>query len=132
MNAHRVETVISQNRTLMLKDLPFRAGESVEVIILQRSSKLNEKDRYPLRGKPIEYINPTEPVDEWMEQALLYPGIRFLDLTPQIAIESTQLPARFHKDPADQIIVATARIHNCPLLTADAKILGYGHVNTLK
>ena len=72
------------------------------------------------------------PVEEWMEQALSYPGIQFLNLTPQIAIESTQLPVEFHKDPADQIIVATARIHNCQLLTADAKILNYEHVNTLK
>ena len=72
------------------------------------------------------------PVEEWMDQALSYPGIQFLDLTPQIAIESTQLPAGFHKDPADQIIVATARVHNCQLLTVDAKILDYGHVNTLK
>ncbi len=67
MNAHRVETVISQDRTLMLKDLPFRVGESVEVLILQRSSKRSEKDRYPLRGTPIKYINPTEPVaqEDW-------------------------------------------------------------------
>ena len=67
-----------------------------------------------------------------MDQALLYPGIRFLDLTPQIAIESSQLPVGFHNDPVDQIIVATARVHNCQLLTVDAKILDYGHVNTLK
>ncbi len=72
------------------------------------------------------------PVEEWMDQALSYPGIQFLNLTAQIAIESTQLPAGFHKDPADQIIVATARVHNCQLLTVDAKILDYGHVNTLK
>jgi len=67
MNAHRVETVISPDRTLILKDLPFRVGEPVEVIILQRASKGGEKDRYPLRGKPIEYINPTEPVaqEDW-------------------------------------------------------------------
>ena len=72
------------------------------------------------------------PVDAWMDQALLYPGIRFLDLTPQIVIESSQLPVGFHRDPVDQIIVATARVHNCQLLTVDAKILDYGHVNTLK
>jgi PIN domain nuclease of toxin-antitoxin system len=35
----------------------------------------------------------------------------------------------FHRDPADQIIVATARIHDCPLVTQDAKILAYSHVN---
>ncbi len=72
------------------------------------------------------------PVDAWMDHALTYPGIRFLDLTPQIAIESTRLPVEFHKDPADQIIVATARVHNCQLLTADARILDDGNVDTLK
>lgn len=72
------------------------------------------------------------PLAEWMKQALLYPGIQLLELTPQIAIESTQLPGEFHKDPADQIIVASARIHKCPLLTGDTKILAYKHVNTLK
>lgn len=72
------------------------------------------------------------PVKEWMDQALSYPGVRFLNLTPQIAIESTQLPVGFHKDPADQIIVATARVHNCRLLTVDAKMLNYGHVDILK
>ncbi len=62
MNAHRVETVISQDRAVILKDLPFQEGERVEVIILQCPSKRSEKEQYPLRGMPIKYINPTEPV----------------------------------------------------------------------
>ena len=62
MNAHRVETVISQDRAVILKDLPFRAGELVEVIILQCASQQSEVDRYPLRGTPVKYINPTEPI----------------------------------------------------------------------
>jgi PIN domain nuclease of toxin-antitoxin system len=71
-------------------------------------------------------------VRDWMTQALAYPGMRLLPLSPQIAVESTQLPSSFHRDPADQIIVATARIYNCPLLTADAKIISYSHVQVLK
>lgn len=67
-------------------------------------------------------------IHEWIDTALTYPGIQLLNLTPQIVIESTQLPGEFHRDPADQIIVATARIHNCPLLTVDDKILNYSHV----
>ncbi len=62
MNAHRVETVIRQDRTIVLKNLPFREGESVEVTISHCTSKRNEKDRYPLRGTPIKYLDPTEPV----------------------------------------------------------------------
>jgi PIN domain nuclease of toxin-antitoxin system len=70
-------------------------------------------------------------VAEWIEQALAYPGVRLLYLTPRIAVESSHLPGTFHRDPADQIIVATARIRGCPLLTADARILRYPHVKTL-
>lgn len=70
------------------------------------------------------------PVPEWFEQALNYPGICLVELTPRIAFESTRLPGDFHRDPADQIIVATARAHNIPLATVDAKILAYPHVET--
>jgi PIN domain nuclease of toxin-antitoxin system len=45
-----------------------------------------------------------------MEQAMAYPGVQLLELTPQIAIESTKSPGSLHRDPADQIIVATARV----------------------
>lgn len=72
------------------------------------------------------------PVNDWIKQALAYTGIVLLELTPEIAVDSTQLPGTFHRGPADQIIVATARIHRCPLLTADARILNYPHVETLK
>jgi PIN domain nuclease of toxin-antitoxin system len=83
-------------------------------------------------AKLVEYNRLTLPcpTGEWLDQALAYPGILLLNLTPQIALESTQLPNGFHRDPADQIIVATARMYDCPLLTADAKILAYRHVRT--
>ena len=71
------------------------------------------------------------PVEKWIEQAMGYPGIRLLDLSPEISIESTRLPGEFHRDPADQIIVATARIYNCPLLTADGRIIEYPYVKTI-
>jgi PIN domain nuclease of toxin-antitoxin system len=70
-------------------------------------------------------------IEEWMAQAVTYPGMQLLELTPQIAIESTKLPGSFHRDPADQIIVATARLNDIPLLTADSRILQYPHVRTL-
>ena len=70
------------------------------------------------------------PVDKWINQALAYPDIQLLNLTVPIVVESTQLEG-FHRDPADQIIVATARIYQVPLLTADAKILAYPGVNVI-
>lgn len=75
------------------------------------------------------------PIEEWVNQALALPGVELLPLQPSIAIESTQLPENFHGDPADRIIVATARIHRLILCTRDARILEYssnGLVDTLK
>lgn len=77
-------------------------------------------------------IELPDPVEVWMRRALAYPGIQLLDLTPAIAIESTQLPGSFHRDPADQIIVATARVLDCPLATVDTRILDYLHVKLLR
>jgi PIN domain nuclease of toxin-antitoxin system len=71
------------------------------------------------------------PLDDWFSEALSYPGIRLIELTPEIAIESTKLPGEFHRDPADQIIVATARLYDSPLITADSKILKYPYVNAV-
>ncbi len=71
------------------------------------------------------------PLHEWFDKALSYPGIRLLELTPAIAIGSTQLPGEFHCDPADQIIVATARLYDGPLITSDSRILKYPHVKTV-
>ena len=84
-------------------------------------------------AKLVEYgrVELACSIEEWMEKALVYPGIELIALTPQIAIESTKLPGNFHRDPADQIIVATSRVCNIPLLTVDGRILNYPHVKTL-
>ena len=83
-------------------------------------------------AKLVEYGRLELPVsvNEWLAEALAYPGVTLLPLSPEVAVESTQLPGTFHRDPADQIIVATARIHDIPLVTVDSKIVGYPHVET--
>lgn len=67
------------------------------------------------------------PVGQWLTQALQPPAL-LLPLSPEIAVGSTQLPGAFHRDPADQLIVATARHYNCPLVTLDGLIRAYPHV----
>lgn len=94
----------------------------VSAISLWEIAKLVEYDRLEL---PV-------PLEKWFSLALSYPGIQVIDLTPEIAVESTRLPGEFHKDPADQIIVATARILKCKLVTSDEKILKYPHVKTVE
>ncbi len=85
-------------------------------------------------AKLVEYgrLDLSSPLEEWFNQALNYPGVQLLALTPEIAIESTRLPDEFHREPADQIIVATARVYECPLVTSDDKILNYPHVATVR
>ncbi len=84
-------------------------------------------------AKLVEYgrLNLACDLETWMDAALDLPDIQLIELTPTIAIESTKLPGEFHRDPADQIIVATARTYSLDLLTVDDKILKYEHVHTL-
>lgn len=96
-------------------------GLGVSIISCWEVAKLVENDKLAM----------SIAVDEWLTAALAYPGVQLLNLTIPIIVESTKLTG-FHRDPADQLIVATAKIYGCPLLTADAKILVYPDVQTLK
>ena len=71
------------------------------------------------------------PFDDWLKDALALPDLQLLDLSHEILVESTRLPDGFRSDPADEIIVATARMLNVSLLTADEKLLNYEHVSKL-
>ncbi len=72
------------------------------------------------------------PLAEWIDAALLFPNLELLPLTREIVLDATGLPAGFRSDPADELIVATARVLDLPLLTADEKLLDYAHVTHLK
>lgn len=83
MNAYKVETILSEDGALTLKDLPFHVGDAVEVIILERSPSVSEGELtspakkavdqlepnlYPLRGTVLFYENPFEPAvptEDW-------------------------------------------------------------------
>jgi PIN domain nuclease of toxin-antitoxin system len=67
-----------------------------------------------------------QDVAEWLEAALNLPGIRLEPLSPAIAVASTRLPWEVHPDPADRIVLATARHLDATLITADQKMLEYG------
>ena len=70
------------------------------------------------------------PTVQWLDQAVNTTGIEVYDLNPRIAAESCNLPGEFHKDPADRIITATARINDVTLITKDRKIIDYPYVKT--
>ena len=68
---------------------------------------------------------------EWKQFSLAELNAATIDVTHEIAWEAYNLPGKFHNDPADRILVATARIANLTLITADDLILRYPHVRTV-
>lgn len=74
------------------------------------------------------------PIDclDWVNNALNAPGISMVPITPEIAIESSRLPGKFHGDPADRIIVATVRKLGATLISHDRNIISYGKMKYLK
>jgi PIN domain nuclease of toxin-antitoxin system len=96
-------------------------GLGISIISCWEIAKLAEKNKLALSCT----------VEEWLSTAIAYPGVQLLDLTVPIVVCSTQLDG-FHRDPADQLIVATAIVQECSLLIADQKILDYANVRTLQ
>lgn len=70
-------------------------------------------------------------LDEWLDQALQYPGVNLEQLSRTVAVNSCRLPGEIHRDPADRMLIASAIELSCPLVTADRKILDYGHVRSV-
>jgi PIN domain nuclease of toxin-antitoxin system len=71
------------------------------------------------------------PLAQWIAEAVSAPGLSIEPLLPQVAVEAASLPDTFHRDPADRLIVATARVANATLMTRDRRILDYaarGHL----
>lgn len=69
--------------------------------------------------------------DHWLRSALSEPSLRLVPVSPEISWHSTQLPPPFHEDPADQIVVATARLLGATIITKDRLIRNYAHVASL-
>jgi PIN domain nuclease of toxin-antitoxin system len=65
------------------------------------------------------------PLAQWIAEAVSAPGLSIEPLLPQVAVEAASLAETFHRDPADRLIVATARVANATLMTRDRRILDY-------
>lgn len=97
------------------------AGVSISAISVWEVAKKVEKKQLVL----------DRPLRQWLEQATNAPGLALAELTPAILVESCELPAPFHGDPADQMIVASARHYSSMLVTKDRNLRRYTHVPTL-
>jgi len=77
-------------------------------------------------------IRLSEPITEWTKEVIGWPGLSVAALTPSIAVESSFLPQGIHADPADRVLIATARSLDATLVTHDARILRYGEQGHVK
>ena len=114
----------SANRRMLEKAVP-EGRLRVSVISVWEVAMLEAKGRLTLAAD----------CESWVREALAAPGIRVAELTPRIAVSSTRLPGVFHGDPADRMLVATARESEATLLTADEGILHYadeGYVHAVR
>lgn len=78
-------------------------------------------------------ITLNKPLKNWIAEALGLSGFSLYPLTPDVSLESCRLPGTIHGDPADRMIIATARIENATILTRDKRILDsskFGFVST--
>ena len=81
-------------------------------------------------GRPSVQFRP-DPAG-WFAALMAKPIIKPAPLTATIAIAASFLPDPFHSDPADRLLVATAREMNVTLMTRDAGILAYGEAGNVK
>lgn len=105
----------SKNREYIEDVIEEEGSVGVSAISLWEISMLHSRQRILL----------DQPCLNWFTHSLHAPGIYLAELTPEIAVDSCSLPGEFHSDPADRIIVSTARILDVPLMTKDQKILHY-------
>jgi PIN domain nuclease of toxin-antitoxin system len=67
-------------------------------------------------------LSPRGTPETWLSELIETSGIIVKDLTPAIAVLSTQFPRDFPSDPADRLIAATARAEGVTLVTRDSRI----------
>jgi PIN domain nuclease of toxin-antitoxin system len=111
------------NKALLEK--PPAGGIAVSAISVWEIAMLMHRGRLTLHQSP----------RAWIEASLAFMEARIIPIDAAVALESYALPEGFHGDPADRMIVATARQHGLTLITQDKAILTWakkGHVMTVK
>lgn len=103
---------LTQRERRALDRLAARADLCLAAVSLWEAQMLSAKERLVL----------DRPFDVWLRDAASAAVIDVLPLDVEVVIAVNGLPASFHGDPADRLIVATARAHGIPLATHDRVI----------
>jgi len=106
---------LSRSATALIREAESAGGLLVSVISIWELAMLEKRGRVALPRN----------IRSWIEDALSQPGVSVAPLTPEIAVESVHLPGDLHEDPADRMLVATARVLGATLLTKDHRLIEY-------
>lgn len=112
---------------------PERLGDSAIAILATPEEPLYLSTVSTLELARLEAQGRVElksSIANWVAASLDLLGCSTVELSHEIAIGAYSLPGDFHRDPADRILVATARHHGLKILTADERILAYHHVES--
>ena len=110
---------LTKPQVAALAALESRAAPAgISAITLWEMAKMIERGRAEI----------TAPLDDWLAEIESHPLLTVLPLTGRIVAESVRLGNDFHRDPADQMIVATARCHGLKLVTSDERIRRWAKV----
>lgn len=106
------DSPLSARERDLLDDIAASRGVHLPAICMWEAQVLHSKKRIPM---PV-------PFPTWLRQATAPDLLTILPLDQGTVLGVEDLPATFHGDPADRMIVATARVHDMPLATHDAAI----------
>ena len=112
---------LSKKHRELLENLQSEGEILLSAISLWELCKLVEKERITL----------FEDTEAWVKAALDMAKLRVIPLGFSVFFKSTTLPQPFHNDPADQMIVATARMYDATVVTQDRLIRSYRHVKSV-
>jgi PIN domain nuclease of toxin-antitoxin system len=116
------------------ESMPDRLGPATRTMLLDPGHTLLVSPITSLelsRLISLSRLNLRKSLADWLTDARKHLDFEDALLSHPAAINSYELPGTFHKDPADRMLVATARELNCPLVTADDLILAYPNVLTI-
>ncbi|MAT34677.1 MAG: VapC toxin family PIN domain ribonuclease [Ponticaulis sp.] len=71
-------------------------------------------------------VSLTLDPEDWLDLFMKSAHADWAQMTPRILVRSSNLPGLVHSDPADRIIISTARQAQLTILTGDRTILDYG------
>ncbi|MBI2190654.1 MAG: type II toxin-antitoxin system VapC family toxin [Planctomycetes bacterium] len=129
-----MKVLLDTHVLIWTQDSPSNLGRKTRALVIDPGNEILVSAASTLEIARLVYLGQIVlkvGLDIWLAKALSTLQARSLAIDHRIAQEAYSLPGNFHKDPADRLLVATARLEGATLVTADDLILTYPHAQVL-